>query len=121
MKKLILTYLFSAFLIAGYAAQPEDSFWFQGIPETGEAELFELKVYPNPTFTRQVTLEMNSGEISEIRLINIAGKEIITRKMDFGTSKYQMALENVPNGIYFIRVNTTEKKTFVKKLIVSSR
>ena len=81
----------------------------------------ELKVYPNPADNGRVTLELNNGMISEVRLINIAGKEAAMQKMDFETPKYTLELLNVPNGIYFIRVKTTENKVVVKKLVVSGR
>jgi len=80
-----------------------------------------LNIYPNPTETGRVTLETATGEIAEIRLVNIAGKEIITRNLEYGTSKYILSLIDVPNGIYFIRVHTTDNKMVVKKLVVSGR
>ena len=81
----------------------------------------ELKIYPNPVETGKVTLEMKSGEINEIRLIDIAGKEVITRKILSGSAKYQLQLNEVPNGIYFVRIKTSENQIVVRKLVVTSR
>ena len=62
---------------------------------------------------------MSTDEITEIHFVSIVGKEVLTKKFDFGVSKYEMQLENVPEGIYLIQVITTENKTLVKKLMVS--
>lgn len=120
MKQLILLIILSFLTSTGFAGKPVN-FLFDQKPSFSESSQFDLKIYPNPTETGRITLEMNTGEISEIRLINIAGKEILTRNIEFGTPRYQLSLEDIPNGIYFVRVKTTENKVVVKKLVVSSR
>jgi hypothetical protein len=121
MKRYLLFILLFVFATTGSSGITGDSVVDQNqIPTTPENR-FELKIYPNPTETGRITLEMKTGEIEEIRLIDIAGKEVITRKIDFGTPKYLLLLDEVPNGIYFVRVKTTENKVVVKKLVVSSR
>jgi hypothetical protein len=120
MKKTLLISLFSFFILTAFAVRPGLYDFYQdgaGIDDTSQNE---LRVYPNPTETGRVTLEMNTGEISEIRLINIAGKEVVFRKIDLGTPKYVLLLDNLPNGIYFVRVKSMDNKTVVKKLIVST-
>lgn len=121
MKRLILLILFFVSTMTGFSGNPGNLFLDQNKPSLGQENRFELKIYPNPTETGRITLEMNTGEISEISLVNIAGKEIITRKIEFGTPKYLLSLDEVPSGIYFVRVKTTENKMVVKKLVVSSR
>ncbi len=121
MKQLILFIILSFFTFSGFANGPVNFLFDQKPSVSYETSQFELKIYPNPTETGRITLEMNTGEISEIRLVNIAGKEILTRKVEFGTPRYQLSLEDIPNGIYFVRVKTTEHKVVVKKLVVSSR
>lgn len=121
MKKLILITIFSSFIFSTFARLPV---YFEGLQDGTvriDSSLNELKVYPNPAEAGKVTLEMNTGEISEVRLINIAGKEVVFQKMDFGTTKYVLSLENIPSGIYFVRVKSVENKSIVKKLVVSSR
>ncbi len=120
MKKTLLIVIFSLFIITSFAGVPG---YFAGLQD-GVAKIDssqnELKIYPNPAETGRVTLEMNSGEIAEVRLINIAGKEVVSRKMDFGTTKYILTLEEIPSGIYFVRVKSVDNKSIVKKLVVSS-
>jgi hypothetical protein len=120
MKQLILLILFFVFTFTGFSGNPGNLFLEQDQPSLTQENRFELKIYPNPTETGRITLEMNTGEITEIRLIDIAGKEVISRKIEFGTPKYLLLLNEIPNGIYFVRVKTTENKVVVKKLVVSS-
>jgi hypothetical protein len=119
MKRFLHIILFSVFILFTFAASPINGNWPQHDGKPLESN--ELKVYPNPTENGRVTIELNNGMISEIRLINIAGKEAAFQKMDFDTPKYTLELLNVPNGIYFIRVKTAEQKVVVKKLVVSGR
>lgn len=121
MKKILLLTILSSFIFTAFAGVPGYFDGWQNDPVRIDSTQNELKVYPNPAETGKVTLEMNTGEISEVRLINIAGKEVVYRKMDFGTSKYELPLENIPSGIYFVRVKSFENKSIVKKLVVSSR
>lgn len=119
MIKILHIIIFSTFLFTAFVAGSTENNWQQN--DVKQIESNDLKVYPNPTQNGRVTLELNNGMISEVRLINIAGKEAAVRKMDFETVKYTMELENIPSGIYFISVKTTENKVVVKKLVVSGR
>lgn len=121
MKRYILLTLFIFIAFTGFSGNPVDFALDQNQNPAVQENRFDLKIYPNPAETGRITLEMNNGEIAEIRLIDIAGKEVITRKIDFGTQRVQLMLEQVPNGIYFVRVKTAENKVVVKKLVVSSR
>lgn len=116
---MMLLAFFFVIMLTGFSSNPDD-FWLDQIPAIQDNR-FDLKIYPNPTETGRITLELNKSEIAEIRLIDIAGKEVITRKIEFGTQRVLLPLEQVPNGIYFVRVKTVENKVVVKKLVVSSR
>jgi hypothetical protein len=82
---------------------------------------YDLKIYPNPVENGKINLEIINDKITEIHLINIAGKEVLARKINSGTSKAHIELHNMPNGIYLVRVTTLKNNMFVKKLIVSSQ
>lgn len=79
----------------------------------------EVKIYPNPCKQEKVTIEFSESEISEIRLTNIAGKEVLLKKFDFTENKKQIQLSDIPNGIYLMRIKTIDDKQVVKKLIVA--
>lgn len=120
MKQLILLILISGIYITGLANPPVySSFGNDTLAKEEQQVSSKLKIYPNPCSTGQVTLEMDDHQIAEIRLINITGKEVLQQKIDFGVYKYQLKLHDVPKGIYFLRVRTTENKVVAKKLVVS--
>lgn len=79
----------------------------------------ELKIYPNPCKDKKVTVEFNTGLLSEIRLINITGKEVFLKRIEIPVTRLQLELTNVPNGIYMVQVKTTNNRTVVKKLLVA--
>jgi hypothetical protein len=79
----------------------------------------ELKVYPNPCKTDKVTLDFNGLLISEVQLTSITGKQVLSKKLQFSESKITLQLNNIKNGMYLLKVKTTENKVTVKKFIVS--
>lgn len=79
----------------------------------------EVKVYPNPCKNDKVTIEFSEKEISEIRLSNITGKQVLLNKYDFPLPKIQLRLNEIPNGIYLLQITTTDNKHTVKKLMIS--
>ena len=121
MLKILLIILFTVYTSTTYAALSDYVPGMQDSQDVTNLSQNELLVYPNPAESGRVTLEMNSGEISEVRLINIVGKEVLTRILDAGTTKFILPLDNLPDGIYFVRVKSSENNIVVKKLVVASR
>lgn len=80
----------------------------------------ELKLYPNPCKDKKVTVELNADLISEIRLINIAGKEVFLKKIEIPVNRQQLELSTIPNGIFVVQVKTSDNKILVKKLLVTN-
>lgn len=79
----------------------------------------QLKIYPNPCKISKINIDFAIKEISEIRLVNITGKEVLRKKYDFPVHKTQVLLHNIPNGIYLIQIKSPDNKLVVKKLMVS--
>ena len=121
MKILLLLHI----LLLGLTGKPYNPVNDAIMQDTSIAEIqsvdYDLKIYPNPVENGKINFEIIDDEITEIRLINIAGKEVLVRKINFGTSKARLELHDVPNGIYLVRVRTLKNKIFVKKLVVSSQ
>ena len=91
----------------------------KNLVEPGTAKI-ELKVFPNPTKSQKVTIQMPSDEISEIQLMSIVGKEVIQKKLESGIHLYELNLQGIPDGVYLIQVKTPENKAVVKKLLIST-
>lgn len=119
MKKIILYLFISAFSMAGFAQNSSNnsSGWNSAFQK--EDLDSQLKIYPNPCKQEKLTLEFNNLEIDELRITNIAGKEVLVKKFEFPENKKQIELTNIANGIYLLRVKTADDKSVVKKLIVA--
>lgn len=78
----------------------------------------DWNIYPNPNnglFTLQFA---SSVSINEIRIYSIVGKEVMYQKVNDIREKIELNLLDQSEGIYFIHVNTGERK-FTKKVIVN--
>lgn len=78
----------------------------------------ELNIYPNPCKRDKVTIDFKSHQISEIQITNITGKQVFSKRFKFTENKIQLQLNNIPNGIYLLKVKSGNNKTVVKKFIV---
>lgn len=121
MIKTLLTILLTVFIYSSFAVLPEYAPVRQDNQIVDDSVRNDLLVYPNPVESGRVTLEIKSGEISEVRLINILGKDVIYSTPESGYTKYILSLGNLPDGIYFVRVKSSENNIVVKKLVVASR
>lgn len=113
--KYFLLIIFTLFIYINASAQN-----FADSPVKGKEQAeAELKVYPNPCKNNKVTLELQSKEISEVHFINITGKEVMKEVYDFPVQKSTILLHQLPNGIYIVRIMTSENQVLTKKLMVS--
>ena len=78
----------------------------------------DIKVFPNPT-NDNARIEWNETLQNPIKIevINSIGQVIETIKIENNASYQDIDTRNLPNGIYFIRLSTTENQTCTTKLI----
>lgn len=94
-----------------------------GINETsGESNnSFEIvKVYPNPT-SGDLNIVLNTFESSEIILTNILGQEIrhVHHENSVqGKHTIKMDLNNISEGVYFVRLLSSSKRSATEKVII---
>lgn len=120
MKKIILFILIVTVHFSGFAQNASGNYMSWSNINSEENSLnTEVKIYPNPVKGEFVTIEFNKREIKEISLTNITGKEVLLKTYPFFESKKQVQLNDIPNGIYFLKIKTTEDKIVIKKLMVS--
>lgn len=122
MKKIILA--FTILLIICFSAPAQQragttTNWNTSFSKT-EQNQPEVNVYPNPCKDNKVTIELNKQELSEIKITNIAGKQMYFKILTIPESKKQIQLQNFPDGLYLIQIKTTENKLIAKKLLVTS-
>ncbi len=75
-----------------------------------------ISVYPNPTQNHQVKVSSNVA-INTIQLINTSG-QIVKEFNSFTSSDHEFTLDNLPNGFFFVKINSNEGDT-IRKIIVN--
>ena len=75
----------------------------------------DIKIYPNPT-TDIVNIATDNLKISKVMIASIEGKLIFEQSLNNETS-FQFDLSNFTDGMYILSIETSEGKTFIKKLM----
>jgi len=75
-----------------------------------------LQIYPNPA-TTTITIQPNavilSGTEGQIIITNLLGQTVHTQ--NYTTPQIQIDVSTLPPGLYFVKVNGTEVRKFVKE------
>jgi hypothetical protein len=120
MKRFLLLILLSVFSFVAFSQNGLNAKLNSNTSSEGENDLlYEARVYPNPCKQGKLTIEFSEKQITEVRMTNIAGKEVMTKKFDYPENKKQIQLTEIPNGIYLMRIKTTDDQQVVKKIIVA--
>ncbi len=72
-------------------------------------------VFPNPT-NNFTTIHLSEKENYKIQLCDITGKTLIN-DMSSNTNSYYLNLENITQGIYFLKIIGSNNTTITKKII----
>ena len=80
----------------------------------------DLYVYPNPVSNHKFIIELGKYFISEIKISNIAGKEVYNKKLAQTVNRYEVLTDNLPNGIYLLRVTSDNSMSRTIKLLIAS-
>jgi len=70
-----------------------------------------LGFYPNPTSTSLTITSPN--KISQITITNLLGQMLFTH--EYNTEQVQVDVADLPSGIYFVKINGTDVRKFVKE------
>jgi len=120
MKRIILIIIILTVYFSGFSQSLSGNNSFQNKLNFEEnSAVSEVKIYPNPCKEEKVTIEFNNQEIKEVSLTNITGKVVFIKTFPLAENKKQIQLNEIPNGIYIIKVKTSDEKIVVKKLMVS--
>lgn len=80
----------------------------------------DLKIYPNPTTTRQITVKMPEGYNSktEIQIINTLGQVVYNKVFQVsGSTKNIVLPDTLKNGLYFLKMKVSNK-TYSQKIVL---
>ena len=123
--KFFLSILFLCFGLSGLFAQTAG--WSAGDPGTispAIAEVnngFEVRIYPNPVIDKLLNIELTDQAIQELRITNIGGVVIFFKKFQIPVNRHQVLMDNVPNGVYLLRVTASGNQVRTLKLMVRGR
>lgn len=73
---------------------------------------FSIEVFPNPTTsTLTLSLENDRSEDVQWSLVDVMGREQKTGMIQSAVSNYQLNVQDLENGIYFLNLKTSENQT----------
>jgi len=82
-----------------------------GVDENGQKEV--ISVYPNPASDY---LQIGStGEITNVRIVNTIGQVVYNQNV--GLNKVRVSTDMLPNGVYFVNIETVNGTTTQKVII----
>jgi PKD repeat protein/photosystem II stability/assembly factor-like uncharacterized protein len=77
-----------------------------------------LRIYPNPTKGNgNLYIDFEQVKIENVQLLNLIGKEIAVRYTQ-STSHIEVDLNNISQGIYFLKLTSSTGDQLVRKIIV---
>jgi hypothetical protein len=92
----------------------------ENFSKNGEMVTLEFKVFPNPVLHKRFTIDLSGNSISEIRISNIAGKLVYEKKFTLPVSRFEVLTENLPDGIYLLRINAGSNTSRTIKLLINT-
>jgi PKD repeat protein len=83
-----------------------------------EVSLNDLSIYPNPAIN-QISIDLrNTAKFVNIRVLDISGKEVISRLRTNSGSIEQIDISNLNSGFYFMLINDGENQR-IEKIVVN--
>lgn len=72
-------------------------------------------IYPNPA-TDYLTIELTKDEPTKMRLLDITGKTLVQQNI---REHYQLDVQNLKPGLYFIQLENMDKSVHTEKIIIN--
>lgn len=79
-----------------------------------ENDLNLTAIYPNPA-TNKLTINSNQASINKLEVVDILGKKLITIDNLNGLNTYELDITSLKSGVYFMKLNGSKTRKFVKK------
>jgi len=76
-----------------------------------------LQIYPNPT-TDFLNISGEFGKLTTIQLVDLQGKQLIESSIETPENQFNIDLNGIQKGIYFIHIQTNGKRD-IKKVILN--
>lgn len=85
-------------------------------PPNEVEERLQIRVFPNPSLNKEVTVEMKEEGLYTIRIFDLSGRKI--DQFSFEGIDYQFIANNIAAGIYILEIRNQEEALFKKKLMI---
>ncbi len=88
-----------------------------GVEELAQAAI--LEVFPNPASgVVNINYELESGEQAQFDLVNVLGATVFSKELSEMDGKFQLNLENLPQGVYFYVLKINQEAVISRRLVV---
>ena len=87
------------------------------LSSVNDFEYAGLSIMPNPTQSTITIDGMMSARIESIALFSLMGQEVYTQQGPFTNERFNYSLNDVPAGIYMIRMQTRDGKHLMRQVI----
>lgn len=85
-------------------------------PPKEEEERLEIRVFPNPTPNKELTIEMKEMGFYTVRIFDLSGRKI--DQFTFEGIDYQFIGNNIAAGIYILEIQHQDEILFKEKLMI---
>jgi hypothetical protein len=81
-------------------------------------QIADLRIYPNPNDGGfNIELPESAGSELQITIIGLTGKVVFTQQLLSGTRMQALQLENIPGGMYFVKVTSKNRIMSLGKFV----
>ncbi len=84
--------------------------------EEEEEERLEIRVFPNPTQNKELTIEMKEMGFYTVSIFDLLGRQV--DHFMFEGTDYQFIGRNIANGIYILEIQNEEEVLFKEKFMI---
>lgn len=95
-----------------------DTFLYQLTELSEKPEWGEIEVFPNPTNTfLTISFSRSTPKYGELQILDLWGRVVQTETLAYGTEEFQLTMEALPAGIYFIKVMDGQVPIWIEKVV----
>ncbi len=73
-----------------------------------------INVSPNPA--NAIVLINSTTDLEKVEIINLTGQVLISETVN--TNAHRLNIENLANGVYFVKAYNSSKQVVLKKLVI---
>jgi hypothetical protein len=77
-----------------------------------------VTIHPNPVINNQFTITANLT-VTSIEVVSIIGKTVYSKPLLFNQKEVQVVLNEIPDGVYFVRISYGNNQSVIKKIIIN--